>query len=164
MLGQVIVDRMPRKIFSPNRATGLKWPDPSAPALDFLFSDAPSGSGPLALVLSLSAKIPSADVGTALSNARIAEFFVAEPNYALVHNRSVIDDFRTALQSKLSLLESSTNAPINLFMAIPAALAIEFGALLTTQHRHTYHIYDRSHTGEFELALVLDHKQSQIRP
>ncbi|MFV3017588.1 HNH endonuclease, partial [Pseudomonas sp. KHB2.9] len=27
--------------------------------------------------------------------------------------------------------------------AIPAALAIEFGALLTTQHQHTYLIFDR---------------------
>ncbi|MNO05239.1 hypothetical protein D3C81_2265510 [compost metagenome] len=42
-----------------------------------------------------------------------------------------------------------------MFAAIPAALAIEFGALLTTQHRHPYIIYDRGEKNDFVFALSL---------
>lgn len=164
MLGQVIGDRMPRRLFSPNRASGLHWPDPAAHAPEFLFSAAPVGDGPLALVLSLSAKVPHIDVESALRGARIAEFFIAEPNVSMVHNRDVIDAFRAALQKRLSDLEVQERGIIHLFMAIPAALAIEFGALLTLQHRHGYRIYDRSETGAFEATLTLDHTQKGTRP
>jgi hypothetical protein len=164
MLGQVIGDRSPRKLFSSNRTTGLRWPQPQAEPPEFLFSPPPPGSGALALVMSLSAKIPMADVTDALPGARIAEFSIAEPSVAMVHNRRVIDAFRDALQMRLSELEAAERDPIHVFMAVPAALAIEFGALLTMQHRHVYSVYDRSQSGVFGRAIVLDHSQKALRP
>jgi hypothetical protein len=164
LLGQALGDRMPRMLFSPNRTTGLLWPEPRAESPEFLFDAPDDGSGPLALLLSLSARIPRADVIRALPGARVAEFSIAEPSIGMVRNRGVIAAFRDALQKRLSELEAEEQSPIHVFMAIPAALAVEFGALLTTQHRHAYTLYDRSQSGLFEIALELDHSQKRIRP
>jgi hypothetical protein len=164
ILGQVLGDRMPRLLFSPNRSTGLVWPEPQAEPPEFVFSQPEGSSGSLALVVSLSARIPRADVADALPGARIAEFSISEPSVAMVRNRRVIGAFRDALQMRLSGLEATADEAIHLFMAIPAVLAIELGALLTMQHRHTYKLYDRSRSGAFELAVVLDHSQKVIRP
>jgi len=156
MLGQLIGDRMPRRLFSPNRATGLRWPDPVAPLPEFQYRDSAQTEGPRALVMSLSARIPHADVEAALPGARIAELTVREPNYGLVTRREVIDAFRQALQPRLSELEAEGAEPIHLFMAVPAVLAVEFGALLTTQHRHAYRLRDRSEDGRFVEMLDLN--------
>lgn len=143
MLGQSIGDRSKRLIFSFHREHLLRWPDQSAEPPAFLFTPPPDGDGPLALVLSISAQVPVRDVTDALPDARIAELSIPEPSYAMVQNRRVIHAFRDALQIRLSQLEALTPDPIHVFAAIPAALAIEFGALLTTQHQHTYLIFDR---------------------
>lgn len=164
MLGQVIGDRLPRLLFSPSRTTKLQWPAPTAAPPEFLFSAPEDGEGPVALVMSLSATIPSADVTAALPGARIATLSIALPSVGMVQNRRVIDAFRDALQPHLSALEARKHEPIHLFMAVPAVIAVEFGALLTMQHRHEYRVYDRGSSGAFELALVLDHSQKQIRP
>ena len=155
MLGQALGDRSKRVLFSPNREHGLRWPDALAEPPSFVFTPAPEGEGPLALVLSISAHVPHRDVSEALPGARIAELTIPAPSYAMVKNRRVIHAFRDALQVQLSRLEAMTADPISVFAAIPAVLAIEFGALLTTQHQHAYAIFDRDQQGQFALALTL---------
>ncbi|EKN4699493.1 HNH endonuclease [Yersinia ruckeri] len=161
LLGQAIGDRTKRFLFSMSRSHGLRWPDKSAEPPDFLFSSAPEGKGPLALVISISAKISPRDVMKAIPDARIAEFTIPEPAYAIVSCREVIHAFRDELQKRLSQLEASTDEAIHVFAAIPAALAIEFGALLTTQHQHPYVIFDRENMSQnqFRPMLTIGHSQ-----
>ena len=142
-LGQTIGDRYKRFQYSFNREHILRWPDTDALPPAFISSELPQGEGPVALVLSLSAAVPRGDVTAALPGARIVEFTVPEPSYAMVTNRRVIHAFRDELQKLLSQLEATTTQAIHVFAAVPAALAIEFGALLTTQHQHPYIIFDR---------------------
>ena len=87
------------------------------------------------------------------------------PSYAMVQNRRVIHAFRDALQTHLSRLEAMTADTIHMFAAIPAALAIEFGALLTTQHQHTYLIFDRDKDNQnrFTPTLQLGHQVQEVR-
>jgi hypothetical protein len=60
------------------------------------------------------------------------------------------------LQARLSQLEAESDQPIHVFAAIPAALGIEFGALLSTQHAHRYVIYDREgESNAFAVAMEL---------
>ena len=106
-------------------------------------------------MLSISAQIPVRDVTEALPGARIAELTIPEPNYSMVHNRRVIHAFRDALQIRLSQLEAMSPNPIHVFAAIPAALAIEFGALLTTQHQHPYLIFDRDRDNQNRFTQTL---------
>jgi hypothetical protein len=155
MLGQAVGDRSKRAIFSPNRETGLRWPDLHATPPAFRYSPPLVGDGPLALVFSLSAKVPRRDVLKALPGARIAEITVDQPSTSMVKNRGVIHAFREALQGPLSELEAATEAAIRVFAAIPAALAIEFGAFLTMQHGHPYVVFDRDDHGDFQEALRL---------
>lgn len=157
LLGQCIGDRSNRSLFSFNREHGLNWPDPGAQPPKFLYTAPPKGDGPLALVLSISAQIPDRDVLAALPGARIGTLTIPEPSYGMVKNRGVIHAFRDALQIQLSRLEAMTPGPIHVFPAVPAALMIEFGALLTTEHQHPYLIFDRDKNDQdrFKLALPL---------
>jgi hypothetical protein len=149
-LGGKLGDRSNRVLFSSDRTTGLRWSDPKAPAPEFIYRAPSGGIGPVALVISLSAKISRADVIEALPDAQIAEFSTPEPSYGLIKNRHCINAFRDALQIRLSTLEATTSTPIHVFAAIPAAMAIEFGALLSTQHAHEYVFYDRNTGNKFE--------------
>lgn len=154
-LGRQLGDRSNRVLYSRDRTHGLRWPDPAAAAAPFNFDAPVDGTGPLALVLSLSARVADDDIRAALPQARIAAFSTPEPNYGLIRNRGTIDGFRSALQPCLSILEASTDQPIHLFPVVPAALAIEFGALLSTQHAHRYIVYDRDDTGRFAPMMEL---------
>ncbi|NKQ09074.1 SAVED domain-containing protein [Pseudomonas sp. SST3] len=164
MLGQSLGDRSKRLLFSFNREHQLRWPDQSAEPPRFLFTPPADGEGPLALVLSISAQVPTRDVEEALPSARIAELTIPVPSYAMVQNRRVIHAFRDALQTHLSRLEAMTADTIHVFAAIPAALAIEFGALLTTQHQHAYLIFDRDKDNQnrFTPTLQLGHQAQEL--
>lgn len=164
MLGQVLGDRSKRLLFSFSREHHLRWPDQAAEPPEFLFTPPAEEAGPLALVLSISAHVPIRDVKEALPGARIAELSIPEPSYAMVQNRRVIHAFRDALQKHLSRLEAMTADKIHVFAAIPAALAIEFGALLTTQHQHAYLIFDRSKDDQnrFKPTLQLGHQAQEV--
>lgn len=155
MLGQVIGDRSKRYLYSPNRSHGLGWPDEESDPPEFVFRTLVEGNGHQVLVLSLSAVVPTRDIQIALPDARINEFTVSEPSYSLVKNRRVIGAFSEALQLHLSVLEARSPDPVHVFAAVPAVLAIEFGALLTTHHRHPYIVYDRDGNNEFVPALSL---------
>lgn len=154
-LGRQLGDRSNRFLFSRDRAHGLKWPDPTAAPPSFTFDPPDEGPDPLALVLSLSACVADDDIRAALPQARIATFSTTEPDYGLIRNRGTINAFRSALQPNLSRLEASTDQPIHLFPVVPAALAIEFGALLSTQHAHRYIVYDRDQSGRFVPMMEL---------
>jgi hypothetical protein len=155
LLGQAIGDRTNRQLYSFHREHRLRWPDEAAQPPIFRFTPAPEGDGPLALVLSISAQVPRRDVTEALPGSRIAELSIPEPSYAMVQNRRVIHAFRDALQVGLSQLEALTADPIHVFAAIPAALAIEFGAVLTTQHQHPYQIFDRDKDAQNRFQPVM---------
>lgn len=164
VLGQALGDRSKRLLFSCSREHRLNWPNQSAEPPDFLFNPPEDGDGPLALVLSISAHVPFRDVKEVLPSARIAEITIPEPSYAMVQNRRIIHVFRDVLQIHLSKLEASTEKSIHVFAAIPAALAIEFGALLTTQHQHPYLIFDRDRNNEnkFTPTLQLGLKMEEV--
>ena len=164
MLGQSLGDRSKRLLFSYNREHELRWPNQSAEPPNFIFNSPMDGDGPLALVLSISAQVPHHDVEEALPGARIAEFSIPEPSYAMVQNRRVIHAFRDALQKYLSRLEAMNAGTIHVFAAIPAALTIEFGALLSTQHQHAYLIFDRDKENQnrFTPTLKLGHQAQEV--
>lgn len=154
--GQTLGDRRRRKVYSHDRTTGLAWAGPSAEPKDFGFFFDPQAPGPVALVLEISAPLPLDDVRAAAPDANIARFTAAELSYAYIQNERFIHHFREQLQPYLGVLEAHSQEPIHLFMAIPAALAFELGALLSTNHRHPYRVYDRDdHTKQFRHHLTL---------
>lgn len=159
-VGRHLGDRSNHVVFSRDRSTVLRWPDPVAAPPEFTYVPAPEGAGPLVLALSLSAEVPLRDIHATLPTARVATLSTPKPHYGLLRSRAAIHSFRTALQMRLSELEAATPEPIHVFAAIPAALALEFGALLSTQHAHTYVIYDREGAGNaFVAAMTLGPRQ-----
>lgn len=162
-IGRQLGDRSNRVQFSPSRdrSLGLNWPNPLSAPPEFISTLPESGAEPIALVLSLSAEIPERDVLAALPNARIAKFTTRQPCYDLLQARGDLHAFRSAIQPVLSQLEADSALPIHVFAAIPAALAVEFGALLSTQHAHRYLIYDREGgSNDFFKAMELGPRQA----
>ena len=157
LAGQALGDRRRRKVYSQDRTTGLAWADPSAEPTEFHFSFDSQIPGPIALTLEVSAPLPLEEVRAAVPEANIVRFTASEPSYAYVRNERFIHHFREQLQPYLGVLEAHSQEPIHLFMAIPAALAFELGALLSTNHRHSYYIYDRDdHTKQYRLHITLN--------
>lgn len=153
-VGRQLGDRGNRFLYSRDRQYILQWPNPLAPPPEFLYTPPGDGEDPIALVLSLSAEVPQRDVLAALPAQRIATFTTPQPRYDLLQSRAAIHAFRKELQVRLSELEAESDQPIHVFAAIPAALAIEFGALLSTQHAHRYVIYDREGKSNAFVAVM----------
>jgi hypothetical protein len=145
--GQEFGDRIRHEIYSNDRDTRLKWPDKTVAAPDFTFTFSGAKDRVNALVLSISAEVPERDVQAVLPGCEIATFRIPTPNYHAIQNASFIDKFGLQLQIALSQLEAASAEPIHVFPAIPAAMAIKFGSLLSTNHRHKYAIYDRNSAG-----------------
>lgn len=155
--GQEFGDRIRHEIYSNDRNTRLKWPDKTITAPDFTFTFSGAKDRVIALVLSISADIPERDVLEALPGCEIATFRIPTPNYHAIQNASFIEKFGLQLQIAMSQLEAASAEPIHVFPAIPAAMAIKFGSLLSTHHRHKYAIYDRnSADGGFSLHTYLN--------
>jgi 5-methylcytosine-specific restriction endonuclease McrA len=146
--GSVMGDRRRRLVMSLDRDTRLRWPDATARRPSYKFTPPPDGDGPIALVLNVSAIIPTDDVSAALPFARITTFSAEVPSNQHIKNAGFISSFREQLQVHLSELEASTTEPIHVFAAIPAAYAVEFGAFLSMNHQHGYRIYDRMGIGK----------------
>lgn len=155
--GQEFGDRIRHEIYSTNRVTRLMWPDKTAGNPDFTFTFSDKQNQVNALVISISAEIPDRDVIAALPNCEIAKFKLTVPNYGAVQNPAAIDHFGNELQKALSRLEAASSEPIHVFAAIPAAMAIKFGSLLSTNHKHPYAIYDRDPpSNAFRLHIKLN--------
>lgn len=157
IFGQQLGDRIRHKIYSSNRNTRLRWPDENASVPDFKFSFTEKSGAEYALVISISGEIPDRDVESALPNCTIAKFSAATPNYHIVQNEAAISHFGVEIQKALSQLEAASSKPIHVFAAIPAAMAIKFGSLLSTNHKHPYAIYDRDPpSNDFRLHIRLN--------
>lgn len=155
--GQLLGDRRRRKVYSHDRTTGLVWPDSAAEPMDFVFMFDAQTAGPVALALEISAPLPLDEVRAAVPGINLARFAATEPSYAYIRNEQFIHHFREHLQRCLGVVEAHSPEPIHLFMAVPAALALELGALLSTNHRHPYRVYDRDdHTKQFRHHLTFD--------
>ena len=155
--GQLFGDRIRHEIYSSDRNTRLKWPDKSAATPDFTFTFSGVKDRVNALIISISAEVPERDVTNVLPDCEIATFRISIPNYHAVRNAGTIEHFGQQLQIALSQLEAASAQPIHVFPAIPAAMAIKFGSLLSTNHGHKYAIYDRSALGNgFSLQTYLN--------
>ncbi|HHA2422482.1 HNH endonuclease [Stenotrophomonas maltophilia] len=142
LAGQAIGDRRRRKLYSSDRKTGLVWPDISAKPKDFKFEFEKIDAGPVAFLLEISVVLSTDAIHAATTVGSIARFTASDPSYSYIRNGEFIDHFREQIQPALGIIEAHTAEPIHLFMAIPAALAFELGALLSTNHRHKYIVYD----------------------
>ena len=154
-VGRQLGDRSNRHLFSRDRMHGLMWPDLNAPPPKFTFTPPAAGDGPIALVVDLLATLPEHAVCDVLPDARVARFTTLNPDYSLIRNRGTIDAFRSALQPALGRLAANTRTSIHLFAVLPAALAVEFGALLSTHYTHHFIVYDRNDAGHFEPMMEL---------
>lgn len=141
---------------------GRSWafPESDVTAVTFRCHYPESWDAPVALVLSLSAPIEPARVHAAfLAQATaIVELTVDAPCLDLVRGPATLEAFRTVLAEVLSTLERKLPkaTPIHVFPALPASLAVAFGAAIKPKVSFPFRIYDAEGPGgPFTKALLL---------
>lgn len=161
--GMILGNRCQLHIFQPRRSDGRwLWPDPDAAPPRFHWNDPAKlqGSGPLALVLSLSVRVPHEDVRAAFPSdvsPRIVEFTVEEPDFELVKGPRTGVAFHEEVRRCVGVLEQHLGSEkiLHVFPAMPASLATHFGCSMTLNYIPKLQIYDRDAERHFFKAMTL---------
>ncbi|MGO4719013.1 SAVED domain-containing protein [Stenotrophomonas sp. 2MCAF14_2] len=141
-------------------AQSWQFPDKDAPACVFDIKWPTHWDGPVALVFSLSGVIEPERICTALNHDQpsVIHVTVDRPRLDLVQGPATIDAFRAKVASVVAQLETQLpkTAPIHVFPAMPASLAMAFGIAVKPKVSFPFHVYDadKGH-GAFHPALSL---------
>jgi hypothetical protein len=164
LLGHLLGDKRRLMPFQYSRATGTwSFVAPAEPPAQFSFN-APSAEHrgqEVALVLSLTASIDPQRVYSAVGrrDIPIIELSTPTPGTGLVRNRRTIESFQLAARNCLDAVERAVSDPartIHVFPAMPAPLAVAFGAAVMPKVSNPLLIYDaRGVGGAFTRALTL---------
>lgn len=161
--GMILGNRNRLHVFQPKRSDGSwTWPQVDAKPPEFRWNDPKQlqGEGPIALVFSLSVRVPHRDVIAAFPVAtppRIVEFTVEHPEFELVKGPRVGTAFHDAVRQCVGEIELllGPDRVLHVFPAMPASLATHFGSAMTLNFMPKLRIYDRDNQKKFAQALVL---------
>lgn len=162
-LGSLLGNRVALQVLQPRRSDGRwDWPDLQAASPEFSWTDPASlpSKGPVALVLSLSVRIRLDDVLCAFEgdpSVRVVVFTVPQPDHELARGPAIGPAFHEAIRRCVSEVEAvlGDDRTIHVFPALPASLAVHFGAAITLNYMPRFEIYDRSGQGMFARAMTL---------
>jgi len=116
--------------------------------------------GPPVLVLSLSDHIPEKDVRAALGKrASFWTVTVPKPNNDFLRSKRQLSEFRECARHLMVDIEKmhGKNGMLHVFMAAPAAIAVELGRIRMPQANLKWRLYDRVRArGGFIRALDID--------
>lgn len=115
------------------------------------------GSGPVALVLSLSAKVARERVTAVLGkSSRIWELTIDTPSNDFLKSREQLRSFRAAMRAAYDKIKATVGegVPLHVFPAAPVAAAVEVGRVRQPKADLPLVVYD-SHEGVFSRALEI---------
>lgn len=171
LLGYLLGDERHLMPFQYDRVSGAcDYADLDGPAAEFTihYPETIAADG-VALVISATAAIETRRIvdstsGKALS---IAEVRATNPSRDLVRSPATVEAFRMAVMQCLDKLEhmAGHKAPIHIFPAMPAPLAVALGAAVQLKAPPTLLIYDSAEAdGVFRHALTLPLGRESERP
>ncbi|MCU0697710.1 MAG: SAVED domain-containing protein [Myxococcaceae bacterium] len=115
------------------------------------------GTGPVALVLSLSAKVARERVTAVLGkSSRIWELTIDTPSNDFLRSREQLRGFRSAMRAAYDRIKATVGdrVPLHVFPAAPVAVAVEVGRVRQPKADLPLVVYD-SHEGVFSRALEI---------
>ncbi|MFT3840763.1 MAG: HNH endonuclease [Myxococcaceae bacterium] len=115
------------------------------------------GTGPAALVLSLSAKVARERVTSVLGkSSRIWELTVDAPSNDFLRSREQLRSFRSAMRATYDEIKATIGEAehLHVFPAAPVAVAVEVGRVRQPKADVSLFVYD-SHQGVFSRALEI---------
>jgi|GEM_PF-3552273 len=148
-------------IFQWDRFAGSwAFPDATGPAAPLRVQWPAHWDGPIAIELSLSGTIEPERIATAMGSAApsIVRITCDTPNVALVQSAATIAAFRTMVATAIAGIEAhaAKGSAIAVFPALPASLAVAFGAAIQPKANFLFCIHDaQGRTAPFHRALEL---------
>lgn len=163
VLGHLLSDKAPLEIYQYRRDENTwSFEDRDCSPVEFRFTEPTNTGSDVALVIGLSAKISDERVHAALGeHVQVVRFEVDTPNTALVKGPATIAAFRRTMRSCLDSIEREIGAArnIHVFPAMPASLAVAFGACVMPKVSNPITVYDaKGPGGVFAKAITLPYQ------
>ncbi|HEY0882740.1 MAG TPA: SAVED domain-containing protein, partial [Archangium sp.] len=160
LLGSLMTDIPDTDVFQLHREPRTwKWLDDDGPSSHVFKLKPPrkKGTGPVALVLSLSAPIAQDRVVRALGpSARVWELTIDAPDNDFLRSREQLAAFRRTMRAAYNRIKTSVGdgVPLHVFPAAPVAINVEVGRVRQPKADLPLVVYD-SHEGTFTKALEI---------
>jgi hypothetical protein len=157
LLGSLLSDIPAAEVYQLHREPpNWKWQE-HEPGFHFVTEDPDSGSGPPALVLSLSATITRDRIAAVLGeNAAIWKVTITNPHNDFLKSREQLAAFRISLRPLLDKIKArhGQNTVLHIFPAMPVSAAVELGRIRMPKADMPWTIYDQvNDRGGFVKAL-----------
>lgn len=155
-LGTLLNEKLSVDVFQKHRSPD-NWNRLHEPAQDFLVNEPAISNRQPVLVFSLSDNIKDRIDSLYGDNASIWEVTVPNPNMDMLRTNKQQEEFRKIIRELLSRIShASSYSVINVHMAMPAALAIEFGRVWMPKAHKSLRLFDFRNNRENETLTIID--------
>lgn len=153
-LGTILNNKHEVEVYQKQRSGGWAWPSTEA-QIDYIINRPTDTSKRPILVLSLSFDITER-IKENNKDSSIWELTIATPNPDFLQSRKMLYDFGRKVELLLDeIAKDAQGQPINLFLAVPVACAIEFGRVWMQKANSPINIYDfNRHHGNIDMLAI----------
>ena len=156
-LGTLLNNKYEVEVYQKQRRGGWSWPEKDK-HIDFKFYKVQSGSESAVLVMSLSFQILPR-ILKSRKESNIWHFTIDEPNPEFLSAKSMLYDFGRKVELALDTISKEcAGMPIELYLSVPVACAIEFGRVWMQKANSPLKIYDfdKRHGDVDKLAITIN--------
>lgn len=156
-LGTILNSKYEVEVYQKQRRGGWAWPEKDK-HIDFKFEKVQNGNDGAVLVLSLSFAILPRIIESR-KNSTIWHFTIDKPSPEFLSAKSILYDFGRCVENALDAISKECpEAPIDLYLSVPVACAIELGRVWMQKANSTIRIYefDRRHDEIDKLAITIN--------
>lgn len=156
-LGTILNNKYEVEVYQKQRRGGWMWPDKDK-HIDFIFEKVQEGNDGAVLVMSLSFPILHR-IMKARKNSKVWHFTINEPNPEFLSAKSMLYDFGRKVESALDAISKECpGVPIDLYISVPVACAVELGRVWMQKANSPLRIYDLDkRQGEIDkLAITIN--------
>ena len=163
-LGSLLTDKIPVDVYQKHREPNTWDWLVDAPVLDFLVSIPSAKSANIALVLSLSDKIPHEDVNKILGkDVSFWDVELDNPNKDCIKTLADLSAFRDTMRNVFGKIKAfhGSDQIIHTFAAIPISTAIEIGRVWMPRADLILQTYNRDKDRIFQKALTIGRNKTK---
>lgn len=157
-LGRLLGDIVPADVYQLHREPkGWRWAEDTDP-ISFAVRRAARSTGPVALILALSATVNDDRVTAVLgSDAAIWSIEAPAPHNDIMRRRGDLAEFRRLLRSMFNEIKArhGESAHIHLFPALPVSAAVEVGRVWMPKADLPFTVYDQNRERGFVQTLSI---------
>lgn len=156
-IGTILNNKYEVEVYQKQRLGGWAWPERDK-HINFKFDKVQDGTDGAVLVMSLSFPILHRVLETR-KESKVWHFTIDEPTPDFLSAKSMLYDFGRKVENALNTISTECpGVPIELYLSVPVACAIEFGRVWMQKANSPLKIYDfdKRHGGKDKLAVTIN--------